>query len=179
MKNWYRILPDIANYATLEIEESKLNISDLQCFLGDIERPADFSKSWQIPKVKLSEERRRGDFPGLMGFHIVFSERALELLDCIASDSVTYLPLLCESSTQYYLLKMENIIDCLDYSKSEILTLYDGRIREIKHGVFDPQFIQESEVFSIPNLNRPIVSENFKLAVESHDLEGLIFRKIS
>lgn len=119
---------------------------------------------------------RKGDFPSLYGLEVVFSERALQVLESLIQGGVQIMPLHCDED-QLYLIHITDLIDCLDRPKSEIkwVTGYEGNlVFRIDHYVFDENNLIGKNIFKFPELfTSTFVSDDFKTAVEDHELQGL------
>jgi hypothetical protein len=143
------------------------------------------SVAYETDLKELSPSQRRlarqgklpkGDFPSLYGTEVIFSQRALEVLEPLVQGSVQIIPLHCEED-QLYLIHITTVVDCLDRKRSEIkwLSGHEGEIVfQIRRNVFHGEGLIEKAIFKIPELfSSTFVSDRFKSIVEEHELQGL------
>jgi hypothetical protein len=75
-----------------------------------------------------------------------------------------------------------DVIDCLDYEKSELSYFRSDPhdIKKILKYEFLKDKIRDKVIFKIPEnkLNVPFVTDQFKLEVEKHGLEGFRFEEV-
>ena len=136
-----------------------------------------FNQEWKPIAVRIYPKQKRGDFIGLPGT-LGCNKQAYKILEPLIKNSVELLPLNCKEGN-YSLIKVTDIVDCLDYDNSTIDRFDDGRVMWVDSFAFYPEKIQNKHIFKIPELNAVyLVSQTFKNCVEIHGLEGLIFRLV-
>jgi hypothetical protein len=123
---------------------------------------------------------KRGDFLAVIACSFACNKKAWELLEPLIGNDVKLLPLAC-SDGEFNILKVTNIIDCLEHSKIDALRSEEtGRILHIRTHVFKEDMIKNQHFFAIPEKKFGIlVSQDFKDLVEENGLEGLGFRQIA
>ncbi|MCF0130795.1 MAG: hypothetical protein HUJ71_03665 [Pseudobutyrivibrio sp.] len=133
---------------------------------------------WQTRKVVRMEPEKNlplGDAPG---FTIpVFSERALCYLRELIRENIEELPLEC-SENNYYAINVINVLDAIDYQKSEYKTYRDGkRIMLFIKYCFKEDIVKDVSIFKIVDERRRsiFVSDQFKKIVEYNNLKGFKF----
>ncbi|WP_422665606.1 imm11 family protein [Anabaena sp. PCC 7938] len=117
-----------------------------------------------------------GDFPSFIGHHLVCTKRAWQLIQPIITNSVELLPLTCREA-QYFVIKINDLVDPLDYSKSIYEDGFGGLIK-VKSYVFNDEIIKNKHMFWFSRGYLTVVSETFKTFVEDHHLKSLIFRQL-
>ena len=172
----YEIVPDSNKYDSLYcINDDGYRI--IRHFLGY--RPYDKApESWQAIPVAIDKMDKKGNFPAL-STAIVFSEKALQILTPLTEETVEILPLKCNSG-QFVILKVTDVIDCLDYSRAKVRRFpSSGRVMDILSYAFKTERLDNKNIFKIPEQKaRVYVSQTFKECVENNKLEGLIFREV-
>ena len=138
-------------------------------------------KSAWIPlEVKIeSYDTKRGDFFSVIAGVFACNQKAWDILAPLIKDSVQLLPLRCDQGN-FNILKVINIIDCLDYSKANLFRFQEtGRVLGIRKYAFKEQLIRNQHFFAIPEQKFGIlVSQTFKDLVEKNQLEGLTFKQV-
>lgn len=162
---------DVDNYENLTWKE-ELGIDYIQSFDG-----TEKIKNWNPMKVKRMYDRKFSNTPGLSPHIPVFDEKAIGVLDDLLIGNAEILPLDCEEGS-FYAINVINVIDCIDYEKSQYKTFRDGKriMRFIKY-VFTERKIEGVNLFKIKDepLKRPFVSEEFRKRVVDNDLTGFKF----
>ncbi|WP_442939387.1 imm11 family protein [Nostoc sp.] len=79
------------------------------------------------------------------------------------------------------MLKVINIIDCLDRSKADLfISETSGRVLRIEKHAFKEELIQYQHFFVVPECKFGIlVSQKFKDLVEESQLKGLKFKRVA
>jgi hypothetical protein len=133
---------------------------------------------WQPICVGIEPMAKKGEFPSL-STALVFSDKALKVLMPLIKNSIDLLPLQCNSN-HYTIIKVHDVVDCLDYSRAVVRKFpSSGRIMEIISYSFKYECINNKNIFKIPEIKtRVFVSQKFKDFVENNHLEGLIFREV-
>jgi hypothetical protein len=169
----YTIISDVDTYDALVLANPN-DWDKLDKFTG--ERLAD---TWTPVAVKTLKVKKAGDFLYLIHHVPVFSERAWQVLQPLVKDSVEALPLKHPKKI-FYAINVLVLVDCLDYSRSQIERFPSGGIMEIERYVFKDGCVEGKHIFKVAEapLKRVLVSEKFKELVEKNRLEGLIFSKV-
>jgi hypothetical protein len=135
-----------------------------------------------VDNVMEEPQPRKGDFPSLYGATPIFSERAWETLYPLVGGSVEALPLIHPSGEKYFAINVLDVVDCLDLTKTK-LTRNDvtGRVSSIQEYHFRQHLLTGKHIFKLPETKglEVLVSEEFKQAVETSELKGLIFRRLN
>jgi hypothetical protein len=173
----FRFHSDPDKFAYFSIKDSKASYDQLWHF-----KP--LRKSWKgIPvEVRGKAKQKLGDFPSLFGIGSpVFSQRALEALQPLISKFAEALPLGSFTGQEYFVIHLLEETDALDETKSKFL-MVDGRPAKgsILEYSFHEKLLAGRHIFQIPQLkNRPpLVSKEFKTAIEANGLIGAKFREL-
>lgn len=135
--------------------------------------------NWHPLPVEIqSLNTKRGDFLGIVAHHITCNSRALEILKSLIGNSVKPFPFEYNGDA-YFLLKVINIIDCLDYTRADVLRSQEGRVLGINKYAFKEESIENKHFFALTEIKFDIlVSQTFKDYVEQNELEGLLFEQV-
>jgi hypothetical protein len=174
--NIYQILRDCDIYDSFYYLNEKEDRGIVQrVFYYEIGDNQPFTQNWKPISVGIEREQKRGDFIGLPSA-LGCSKKAYKILDPLIKKSVKLLPVNC-SEGDYSLLKVTDIVDCLDHENSGIDRFDSGRIMWINPFAFYPDKLRDKHFFKIPEIETIyFASQIFKDCVEKHNLEGLIFR---
>lgn len=126
---------------------------------------------------KMYGDREFSNTPGLAPHIPVFDTKAVSELSCILKNEVEILPLHFENGT-FYAINVIDVLDCIDYKKSDYKTFRDGkRIMRFTKYSFIESIIKKHNIFKIKDepLKRPFVSDEFKNIVQSSGLIGFKF----
>lgn len=180
--NIYIPVPDCDNYDSFCRFEQEQSHDILQRFLNTGKYQEIEERSTWIPMNVGFEScgTKRGDFFSVFARAFACNSKAWNILEPLISDSVKTLPLECDSK-EFNLLKVTNIIDCLDYSKADVFRFQKtGRVLGIRKHAFKEELIMNQHFFAIPEIRfESLVSETFKNVVEQNKLEGLIFEQVA
>jgi hypothetical protein len=166
----YTIVPDADTYHCLVLADPK-DWDKFDDFTGK-----RLAHMWVPVAVKIFKVKRAGDFPSLINHVPVLSSRAWQVLQSLIGGSVEALPL--EHPTGiFYAINVLDLVDCLDYSRSQIERFPSGGIMYIERYAFKKGCVEGRHIFKIAEapLKRVLVSDTFKQLVEKSQLEGLIF----
>lgn len=169
----YRIVPDSDTYHSLSIIDSE-HVEIFRQFTGK-----SLAHSWFPVQVRIFRAKKSGDFPSLLSHVPIFSERALQILRPLISNSLEALPLKCDFG-KFYAANILDVVDCLDDSLANIERFSSGRIMAIERYAFKEDCIEGKHIFKIPEtaLQDVLVSDNFKSLVEENGLLGLEFKQV-
>lgn len=149
---------------------------------GQFDKGQSISSSWQPATMEANTSQGPlSDFPVRPMGPPILSCKAWNVLQPLISGAVKALPVETPSGT-YLALNVLDIIDCLDYEKSEF-TYYpasmNGGIHRMVKCQLDPSLIGGRPIFKIPErMTQAIVSEEFKDKVTSASLKGLDFSQV-
>lgn len=105
----------------------------------------------------------------------VFSKKAVEALIEITDEGVQFLPIHCvDTNEDYYIVNVTKIVDCIDYSKSEMVYYSSGRIMYFKKYCFIPEKVKDLKIFKLIDepARKPFVTDDFAKKIEEHHLTG-------
>ena len=134
-------------------------------------------RNWNPMKVKRMYDRKFSNTSGLSPHIPVFDEKAVSVLGDLLVGNAEILPLNCADGV-FYAINVINVVDCIDYEKSQYKTFRDGkRIMKFTKYVFTERKIKGLHLFKIKDepLKRPFVSEEFRKRVMDNNLTGFKF----
>jgi hypothetical protein len=148
--------------------------------LGKYQNIEELSEWKPLPVGIESLGTKRGDFLTVIAYSFACNKGAWKVLEPLIGDSVELLPLEC-SEGEFNLLKVINIIDCLDYSKADVFRFQEtGRVLHVRKYAFKEDLIRDRHFFAIPEKKYGIlVSQSFKDLVEQNQLKGLTFKQVA
>ena len=135
------------------------------------------AKDWNPIQVKRMYDRIFSNSPGFSPHIPVFDKKAVSILSDLIEGNAEILPLDCEDG-EFYAINVTNIIECIDYEKSQYKTFRDGkRIMRFTKYVFQEEKIKNISLFKILDepLKRPFVSDEFRKRVIENNLSGFVF----
>ncbi len=151
----------------------KKDVDYIQSFDG-----TEKMNDWKPVRVqRMYRNRKFSNTPGLSPHLPVFDKNAVSILDDLLKGNAEILPLECKDG-DFYLINVTNVIDCINYEKSEYKTFNDGiRIMRFIKYVFNEGNINGVDLFKIKDepLKRPFVSDEFRKRVVEKELQGFIF----
>ncbi|MGB8454762.1 MAG: DUF1629 domain-containing protein [Anaerocolumna sp.] len=178
MKVWilFSILDGFASLSSLDNNKSfEIVINfDGRSFVKEWE-PLEYTKYIDEKNLPLGDKPSAGpNFP-------IVSLKAVECLKEVLGENVEILPVYIDGQ-EFYLINKLEVLDCLDYEKSEI-EYFSGepkRIMEIVKYSFIEQKLKGKNIFRIKEQKKagPFVTDKFKEAVEKSGLEGFEFREV-
>jgi hypothetical protein len=121
----------------------------------------------------------KGDFPSLYGVHIVFNERAVDILLPLIQSEIQVIPLHCEDEP-LFLIHLTKHVDGLDLEHSDIQWIIENKlISTVNRFMFHEEKLKDLNIFKVPILfSWTFASDAFKAAVEEHDLKGLLWKPL-
>lgn len=138
---------------------------------------------WQPAEVSV-EHRNKGTGPRQLARsdlwasclpRLALTRAAAEALDEVLSRTGTLLPLVANDG-QDLLLHDTQVVDCLDYERSNVRRFTSGRIMIITTAVFRSDLVEGLDLFHLPAGGRvAYASERFVEAVRASGLQGLDF----
>lgn len=143
-------------------------------FSDDKPLPAD----WRLPKVSIFRKSYRlNDFVRFNPSVPVFSQGAKDALELLILPHVEIRHLIDIRKRPYYLMKILNVVDCLDVSRSELTESSDrpGHYVNFQKLFFDLNKVPDAPIFTIPQFFFPFVRRPFIEAVLEHKLIGVGF----
>ncbi|MDC0831969.1 hypothetical protein CKA32_001752 [Geitlerinema sp. FC II] len=181
MQNIYRPIPDVNIYDRIDLVEDLCD-EDLLGILHLLGYPASSKnpqQEWNPVRVKIKPGQKSGHFPGFIGFHLIFNEKSVKILYPLIEGYVKLFPLVYDSGDRYFAIGVLEVVDCLNYSLAQIQRSSAGRVIRVKKYAFYEERIGDRPIFRLPEENVALVSDRFKECVEQHQLEGLIFQKVT
>ncbi|WP_339250845.1 DUF1629 domain-containing protein [Paenibacillus sp. FSL P2-0136] len=135
---------------------------------------------WTPPLLYTNNKRKYNDFPRYLSGQPIVSEKVKDILFPILAEEVEILPL-AHPELNLFMLNITNVIDCVDYNRSEIKLTGKGNFARFIKFVFDFSKIPEKTyMFKIKEtaVVQVFVTEAFKDLVELHGLKGLDFSEV-
>lgn len=113
---------------------------------------------------------------------MVLSKRGLNALKDILKDSVEIIPLQCKGR-EYFVVNILNIINALNYNKSEFEVFPSGLVVDVTKYSFLKEKLEGVNIFKIflndrISVTKIFVSETFKNIVEENELKGFKFEEV-
>jgi hypothetical protein len=143
--------------------------------------------NWSPPSVYVFMPRHRpGDFYQFGGGALITTPRATEALEEFLEMAGELLPLPYDG-TNYTILNVTEVINCLDREQTEWQRGADGAPIWIKRFVFHRDRFTQSPLFKIPETSRSSIlvveglrapHEEFRFTVTRAGLSGLVFREL-
>lgn len=110
------------------------------------------SSVWSLPKLKTLKKGRYSDFSNLRSGVVVISQEVYSKLHSFIDNQVEFLAVDCEE-TNYQLVNVLNVLDCVDKVKSKAETAGNGAVVTYLSMVFNQEKIPGSTlIFKIPEL---------------------------
>ncbi|OPH60462.1 hypothetical protein BC351_18410 [Paenibacillus ferrarius] len=137
-------------------------------------------QEWSPIELKLFDEpqKLRSDIPYFVGAP-VFSKKAVELLGSLINNSVEILPIKFDRE-EYYIINVVNLLNCIDFEKSEVVKFRSGRIMKFKKYEFIADVVSNEHIFKIAEMpqHSVFVSEEFRNVVLASNLSGILFEEV-
>jgi hypothetical protein len=182
--NIYLPYPESDDYDRFTFEDNDEARKILSLFFDYQKDPnVLLNRVWKPFSVEMYSPHRkkctRGDFLAISARSIVCNLQVWEIIEPLIGKHVQLLDIMYNDDV-YYILKVTTIIDCLDYSRAEVLrSSKTGRVLYVKKYAFKEELIHSSVLFVIPEMESSnIVTQAFKDFIEEHNLKGLGFQKI-
>lgn len=151
--------------------EEELNIR----FFGN-----SVSSNWKEPVIEAYYKKRKiADISDFSYGAPLFNEKAVIILEEFLKANAELLPAYYEGN-KYYVVNVINVIDALDYEKSEFERFETGAVMYCNKYSFKSEVVINQHLFKIPICNKIdiFVSDQFKRRVEESKLKGLIFVEV-
>ncbi|MEG6591326.1 imm11 family protein [Paenibacillus barengoltzii] len=132
---------------------------------------------WTPIKVKTISKKSYRDFPDYRIGKPVISARVKEVIEPFVRTEVEFLPLMHEE-LDLYMVNVTNVLDCVDWKRSDFESFEDGTLAGFNKLVFDFTKIPKwTYIFKFKEraTTRVYVTEAFKDLIESHKFKGLDF----
>jgi hypothetical protein len=172
MKIW-QLDADVDNYDNF----TTIKKEDLSKFDFD---GSHLIESWEPVAVRVIEEIKVSDSPGLSSGAPVMSERAVEILRELMGSSVEILPLRYRKG-DYYAINVTDVLSCINYDEAEykLFSSSNRIMRFIKYS-FKEHILKDKHIFKIVDepRRRPFVSDVFRRKVLDEGLEGFYFKLV-
>ena len=158
----------------IDVRADSSHFAYFQTFEGETK-----AKDWKPIKVKPIDI---GIYPwgnavGLSSHIPVLDRTAVDVLRDLLDDNAEILPLDCEYA-ELYAINVTNIVDCIDYEKSEYKVFENsGKIMWIHRHAFKEEKVKMQHLFKIPDMKRgcPYVSDEFRNRVLEAGLTAFRF----
>ncbi|MCJ8012825.1 hypothetical protein MUG84_13895 [Paenibacillus sp. KQZ6P-2] len=132
--------------------------------------------SWTPFELITFYKKKYKDIPLYDSGMPVVSRRVRDIIEPYVANEVEFLPLIHEE-LELYMINVTNIIDCVDYDRSEVL-LSVGKMAGFTKIVFDFSKIpSETYLFKIREMaeTKVFLTQAFKEIIESHKIKDLDF----
>ena len=179
MKIW-SLEEDINNYEHITLAEGNdTNWIDFR----DMFQGKRIKENWTPIEVHLIEHKgslKRGDMPYLSPGKPVFTSRAVKILSDLLQGSTEILPIKYELQ-ELFIVNVVNFIDAIDYEKSDIEYMRDGRrIMCVNKFSFIIDNVKNQHIFKIYNQlhGSVFVSDEFRNKVLESELKGFKFIEV-
>lgn len=132
--------------------------------------------NWEAIEMKTHKKNKLVDFPHFLSNVLVMSEKARNLLNDFFSDYTQFLPIKHGKQTLFF-INVTTVIDCLDYSRTEYVTMPSGKISHFKRLYFNKDMVKNRLIFKTPEFanKRIFVTDKMKEIIEKSNLEGIEF----
>lgn len=129
-------------------------------YKDEIDKPIGDVFSVEISSFILNEKSYKALYPYLKNHSQIFK---------IKSDNKIF-----------YVVNVIDIIDCLNYDKSELKYFSSGRVMDVEKYVFKTEKLKNATIFKLPEFPKSIsyVTEEFKKAVEKNNIKGFKFKEL-
>lgn len=132
---------------------------------------------WTPAKVQTLYKKKYNDFPSLIIGKPIMKGNVKNIFEPLMSKEVEFLPLI-HSELELYVVNITNVLDCVDWSRSDVRTYSDGEWADFNKLVFDFSKIpDDTYMFKIKETAtvQVFVTDLFKKVVDEHKFKGLNF----
>lgn len=171
----YKIRTDGDTYSGLQ----GFKISDMEQFSKFYDIP--LALAWVSPKVRMLKSHKEGDFFGVdAGTVLGIKVKIKPLLTKYLKGTYEYLRIEMKSGEQFYAINVLNFVAILDECKSDIVRFSDGGILTVNKYAFHSPLPKLPSLFKLEQDKKGemFATDEFKDAVEKHQLTGLIFEEV-
>lgn len=155
-----------SGYKTYEFEGKKVenrnfDLFTLSNYKGEIDKPI-------------------GDVSSISTSSYIINEKAYKVLYPYLKEHSQIFQLKNENKI-FYVINVTDIIDCLDYEKSEVKYFSSSnRVMDIEKYAFHSGKLKKATIFKIPEFPKGIsyVTEEFKKVVEENNITGFKFKEL-
>ncbi|MDP9700961.1 hypothetical protein J2T16_003874 [Paenibacillus intestini] len=158
----------------------EINYIDRQHELGSDFKGVMKGGIWTPTVVKTLCKKRYSDFPRLLPGVPIMKENVRTVLEPRIFREVEFLPLMHEE-LKLYVVNVINVLDCVDWNRSDIRTYSDGSWADFNKLVFDFSKIPvDTYMFKIKETAtvEVFVTDLFKQVVEENKFKGLNFNVV-
>ncbi len=179
MKIW-ELQENVSEYEHITLVDAS---DDEWLALGDMFCGKKLINDWKPFNMKIilhDGSLKKSDIPYFSPGIPIFSEEAVNVLQCLFNNNVEILDVICDSGA-YKIINVIKVIDGLDHEKSEILTFRcSNRIKAIKKYEFYLNSITGLHIFKIVEQSRGavFVSDEFRNKVIESGLKGFKFIEV-
>lgn len=131
-------------------------------------------------KYKDEIDKPIGDIFSVEVSSFILNEKSYKILYPYIKNEAQIFKVKCENDN-LYVVNIINIIDCLDYDKSEINRFpSSGRVMRVIKYVFKIEKLKNATIFKLPEFPKGIsyVTEEFKNVVEENNIKGFKFKEL-
>lgn len=131
-------------------------------------------------KYKDEIDKPIGDVFSVEVSSFILNEKSYKILYPYIKNEAQIFKVKCENDN-LYVVNITNIIDCLDYDKSEIKHFpSSGRVMRVVNYVFKIEKLKNTTIFKLPEFPKGIsyVTDRFKNIVEENNIKGFKFKEL-
>ncbi|MGH1461915.1 MAG: imm11 family protein [Neptuniibacter sp.] len=131
--------------------------------------------AWVEPPLKLSQ----GEIYDVMSYRpgaIVISKSAKTEIEPFIKDEVEFLPITMGETIELYVINVINVIDCLNFERSEVRFHADGKtVRTVRHYDFNLKRLSGVNLFKIPETKSAeiLCTPEFKKKLDGLSISGV------
>jgi len=164
----YRTYETLTNggYKTYEFEGERVENRKF-----DLIRPSEYKDEIDKPI---------GDVFSIEPSSYIINEKAYDILYPYLKNHCQIFKINNDGAT-FYVINVTDLIDCLDYDKSEIKRFpSSGRVMRVIKYVFKIEKLKNVTIFKLPEFPKAIsyVTEKFKNVVEENNIKGFKFKEL-
>lgn len=124
----------------------------------------NLARDWQPAEMQNYKRRKFNEFPYLIPEKPIVSQKVMQILKPHTLTEVEFLPLL-HNEFELYLMNVTNILDCVDWQRSEAKWLYEKYFMRFDKLVFDfAKIPKDTYLFKTEELatTKVFVTESFR-----------------
>lgn len=138
------------------------------------------SDKWIPFEVEVEKKKKNSDTPSLSPYYVL-SQKAVNLLKDLIENEVEFLPISFNNET-YYVIKILNILDCINYEKSVPFPLPPGVDTPFDYTKFSfkEDVVKGKHIFRVKDILfvNVFVSKEFEEIVTKNKLAGFQLEKV-